>query len=514
MKQISRILAVLLLSFLAACTNDPEPAQEYQLVVTSTNPDSVLNPTMPITFDLIVRANNAPVQGAQVIVTKPNGVNDTMTTKTGADGHVIYTEAEFSGTLNQWNIYSFRAFKDGSKMSTRYVRHVRVLPQLLLTAPDTTAIIAGDIALVKLTVTDASLAPVINASVKIENAFGSVVAEPTTNQDGEVTFQVITNPQDLGAQSFKATASKINFANSSTVPFVVRTRRPPLPPPSVFYFNSLNSHAIGIRWDPVDDDDAVYKVTAYTEGGVAVHSVSTQDIEAVLEDQSISGVHYLGISVDGGEEGPKRPWATAKRLPFEVNGQQTIRLWETAAPGNVGGGAGLIVSATGLRIADVASSESSLIDVVLATTSDSQIPLKLVAPGVQGSGITKGKVTVFAPVASEFLGTLDNDYYQESFETLIPSPQDAFNTLYIAHRTTPDPQLSLIQPLLFDGSGGHYGRIEIVPQANGQLYGEDKGYLFVDLRVSYQELANTPYAGRPRSQQPNRPSKAVTIVRK
>lgn len=514
MKHLSRLLAALVILTFYACTNDSEPAQEQQLVVTSTNPDSVVNPAMPITFDLVVRANNNPIEGAQVIVTKPNGQDDTMTTKTGADGHVIYTEASFSGVLNHWNIYSFRAFKEGSKTSTRYTRHVRVLPRLMLAVVDTVEVIGGQTANITLTVTEPSSTPTLNAAVKIENAFGNVVAEPLTDQNGEVTFTVPTNPQDIGTQSFKATASKINFANSETHHFAIKIVRNPPQPPSVFYFNSLSSHSIGVKWDPVDDDKAVYHLKAYQEGSAVVFSKSTQGIEAILDDPSLSGITYVGISVNGGPEGPRRPWATAKRLPFEVNGQQTVRLWETAAPASKGG-AGLIVSPTGLRSVDISSPESSMVDVVLATFPDSpELPLMLVAPGVDGSGITKGKNTLFASLATEFLGTLDDDYYQESLEALIPKPQEAYNTLFIANRTAPNPQLSVILPLVFDHSGGHYGRIEIAPQSDGQLYGKEDDYHFIDVRISYQELAETPYAGRPRAQQPNRPRRAVKLVRK
>jgi hypothetical protein len=498
-KNLSKLAALLLLLTLAACTNDPEPERNTMLVVTSDVADSTINPTLPVTFDLLVREGGTAVQGATVIVTRPNGVSDTLLTKTNANGTLRFIDKPFSGTYNQWVTYAFRAMKEGSKTSTRYVRHLKVAPPLTVRVADTTIVPSGQNARVSLTVFRDGTIPLPFAVVRVINEPGDMVINQPTNAAGEVIFEMPTDGVFTGVRHFRAIASMEGFASSDTVHFYINVTKVTLDPEVQLYFNSLGRNKVGVQWDP-DPDIQLLTVNMYSSASddTPIHSQTvTSGNRVIIENSQLDGVKWFGVSVNGNPEKPERySWAPAILMPVETSGEQTVRLWESEAPQHYGG-AGLIITPNGLQTIPHTSGQTSLIDLVLAEYPDGgdELPVALVSPGTDLSGIIDGKRTMFAAFYWDIVGGLQEDYYQTSLEGMIPTGEDAFNTMVIAKRGAPDPSSYSVLPVILDG--GHYARIEIVPQPNGQIFGIQDSFHFIDIRVSYQPQANVPYAGRP-----------------
>lgn len=483
---MKRLFLVLFAFVFAACTNDPDPADK-DLTLDVRQADSLTTSQLPFTYLLTAQSDGKPLAEADVFVQENAAARESIG-KTRSDGTITFTETELSGAMGEWTKYTFSASKAGHKTAT-VTRHLKFEMGLAISVVDTTIAAPGDEVGISIVVTAGAVGTTdVTLHVK-DHRSGFTTPVPTTNGAGIYNYQVpFAGSADY---RFTITAVKPGFTPASR-DFVIRSVAP-VRKLAGFGMTSLNSTSIALTWDPIPDYDQDYAINVYN-GATFVRSWSGLDTRAVIDGLQPGIVYTFRALVDGVET-EYGNWATAKRLPFETNGTQTIRLWEIAAE-DATTGAGLIISPNGLRVVNTQSSESHLVDVVLGSDFiDPTIPIYLVSPGVQGSGIVVGKTTRFA---TPFLitGGLDKDFYTASVAGLF---NDNFNSVDILQNGTPE-QYSLVIPTLLEDENDvkSYARIEIVPQATGQLFGRSGQFYFVDLKVSYQTLKNTGYVGRPR----------------
>jgi hypothetical protein len=143
-----------------------------------------------------------------------------------------------------------------------------------------------------------------------------------------------------------------------------------------------------------------------------------------------------------------------------------------------------------------AAADPSPVDVILATDPTSVGLVSLISPAfTKLSKLTHGRNTQF----SDFYvygQALDSIYFQRDLSTKFDSDVNMIELDEEYH-----PSL-IFQVLTADK---HYAQIGVIPQPNGHLIGIDASkHRFVDLQVSYQTIANLPYAGRASSRMTRR----------
>lgn len=273
---------------------------------------------------------------------------------------------------------------------------------------------------------------------------------------------------------------------------------------------SLSSTSIGVRWtNPTTTDQIVATPTSGAGSPVTVNITGATG-QGVLTGLT-NGQSYDIVVKNGSETSAKVTWAPATRWPSEANPSATVRLFETAAPINVGP-SGLIIDETGMRAVSTEGNEQTRIDLVLATQDPARVArdtiVSLVSPSISSeSGIPGGRKTAFADKIFYVTGGLDNDYYTVALSTLVHPSQDlARNALDIVKMATNHEGYNKSLILVLRTQDNHYARVEVLPQPAGspragQHYGIEtitgNEYKFVDVRASYQLTTGLGYASRP-----------------
>jgi hypothetical protein len=485
---MNRLLVLLFAFFLAACTNDPEPAPK-DLDLSASQADSVYTQIVPFVYDLKVESENKPLADAEISLQIDAAAKKAIG-KTGADGSLHYSTTGFSSVIGQYVKLVFTATKPGHETST-LTKFLRFDQALTITIADTFTAEPGQALTIPISVGAGAIAtPDITVNVLDHSTNNTISLTASNGSTGFVYLVPTSGPRLL---RFTATASKTGYI-AATKDFYVRRNVIPRKLEG-FGMTSLNSTSIGLVWDPVEGYSEPYVVNVYT-GGEKIKTLSVTTTETAITGLEPNRLYSFGVEVDG-EEKSYGQWATAKRLPFEANGTQTVRLWETAAE-NTTRHSGLILSADGMSTAATTSNESSKINMVLATQFSAQAPVSLVSPGVIGSGLPFGKSTTFSEVSYYVIGGLDKDYYTGSIASLFSM---GYNELILDQRDEPRTDVALVLPVLLTDKDNdvNYARLEVLMQPNGQPFGFDNGNAFIDLRASYQTMTNVGYAGRPRS---------------
>jgi hypothetical protein len=285
---------------------------------------------------------------------------------------------------------------------------------------------------------------------------------------------------------------------------------------------ALSSTSIGVRWSGGTSADQVV-VTPVT-GGSAM-TVNSSNGQAVVTGLTLGQEYTIRVDNANGSSNTME-WAPARRWPFETNGQQTVRVYSTAAPG-ANRPSGLIIDETGIQAVSVGPSAPNRdqIDLVLATTSTNpNNPIAINSPHVQGSGIPEdiAKVTLLNQNSMFVQGGLDNHYYTGDVATLVPTGNNAKNQAPIFKYASGDAEFGKSMIIIFRTEENHFGRLEIVPQADGTLFGSDQAlnnqgemviFDYVDVRVSYQTLPNTGYVGRPQARPSSTPNPTINVIK-
>jgi hypothetical protein len=260
--------------------------------------------------------------------------------------------------------------------------------------------------------------------------------------------------------------------------------------------------SIGVRWENGTASDSVVVTAVGGTTPVIVAATAAGEFNKAVVNGLTVGTDYTISVRNANGTSSSITYSPATRWPADGS---TVRLYSTAAPASVGP-SGLIIENTGIRVVSTESAaDSNSIDVVLGWNDNAAKPVSLVSPGVEGSGVFNGMETKFI---SPFLvaGGLNEDYYTGSIVGLFTAGP-TFNAVDVETLSAADAAkaYSLIAPFRSTAGGEvHYGRIELVPQAaTGQPYGVlvvgGKQYEFVDVKVSYQSVANSGYVGRPQA---------------
>ena len=266
--------------------------------------------------------------------------------------------------------------------------------------------------------------------------------------------------------------------------------------------NARSATEVNVRWT----GGSAFDTLVATANGVETRatSIQTETVGGVTYHSGVVGSLALGTNYvftvrnDAGTSANSLTWSPATRWP---NATGSTQIWSTADP-SPNHPSGLIIDATGITPASVNGAAKDQIDVVLGFNADPNTPVSILSPGIDGSGIITTKRTFFG-TPFNVAGGLDKDYYTAPITSLISTTgANAYNAVDLTMRTDAAVKgTSLIIPFLTDD--GHYGRIELVPNAStGQIFTTEGGIESVQIRVSYQTQQNVGYVARAYSRGP------------
>jgi hypothetical protein len=230
------------------------------------------------------------------------------------------------------------------------------------------------------------------------------------------------------------------------------------------------SSGIGLTWTRTTSDTKAD--TAYLEsstGAVVAESV----VAAPTANAHFTGLHegeIYTLHVNSFEAISEQVhWALSKRYG-------PVRVYE---------GLGLDLS-TGDVTTVTGDADQS--DLVLATDASSAAFMSIVSPSLtELTGLAHGRATHISDFYT-YGQSLDSLYYLKDLSNRFDSDVTAIQLDFESH-----PSL-IFQVVTADGN---YAQVGIIPQPDGRLIGVGAdNKRFVDFRVSYQSLANLPYAGR------------------
>lgn len=245
-----------------------------------------------------------------------------------------------------------------------------------------------------------------------------------------------------------------------------------------------------------------YPTTKISAANSASNSAVTVFWTRDPSDNGADTINYMEVtsetSTDPVTSAPALTWA-----PAMVSG--TYTLYETADNTN-GHYSGLIFSDSGARTASVLSpTDAGKLDLVLIT--DNSLPglpyLSVVAPAVNGTGITGGRETYFG-IPYQVKGGMTNQKFSTSIVAEIAkSGANFFDAWDIPNGNFADSSIILVMAT----ADNHYARVEIVPQADPGHPGQTLLWKDVStpsgsrraivVNVSYQATAGWGYVGRP-----------------
>lgn len=488
--------------FCLSCGSD-STAPQPQLAITASTPDSQITTAgSEFVMTLTITSDNKPVSDASIDFHDPLHQIDRHLGPSSSTGVIVYRDTMPAGVAIGTYEYSFVAKKSGSQTSKTFLQHLLVQNALALfvTARDTQVVEIGERYMFDFITSVKGVAT--GASLIFQDPIQNLGEHVATSASGGHYEGLVPANATPGFYTFTFTASENGLASSGTVSKLVQVIPAQTHIDLQVAFSSLNQNSIAIRWKSLGAGTA-YTISAIPKGGGSVATVKTTNTFAVLQGLDPNKIYSITIGTLAGTTDAV-DWAPAYRQP-DGSGQ-AFRLYETR-DNTTGHYAGLVLSSVNPHTASVVGAEAQSIDFVLAYDPSAPSPyLSVVSPSLTSlSNIANGRSTQIANNTFLVNGGLDSDYYQSPISELFGGDAN-----YVS-LTEFNQGSSLIIPFLT--ADGHYGRLEILPQSNGQLYGLDaKSNKFVDVRVSYQAMLNTPYAGRPHARL-TRPN-AATILHK
>ncbi len=250
---------------------------------------------------------------------------------------------------------------------------------------------------------------------------------------------------------------------------------------------SKANNVIGVEWTRDANDTSADTVMVTNSSTGAVTASPTSNSATSMDLTENEGIVYsISVHSTGGASSSIQ-WMTATRT-------SGIRLWDitdlnageySALQLNDAAGSATALSFTGSNLANT-------VDFVLDTTfNDPTNP----------SGIVFESADVWDPsyratrmdsTTYWVSGGLDNFYLGTDLSTAVSSSHAVGNAYYIPSGSqTGSKVIIAITP------GGHVAKIAIDQQPDGSLFGTSGGHKFIDVDVSYQPVANEPYAARP-----------------
>jgi hypothetical protein len=258
------------------------------------------------------------------------------------------------------------------------------------------------------------------------------------------------------------------------------------PAPTGIMANSLSATSVGVEWTTSDPAIASIVATPVGSGSPITISASGSGATKATVTGLTAGTAYTFAVNTTGMPSTAITWAGAAR-------SATVRIYETNDPSSSDpSGLSLIVGSVQAFGTSTSAGHQASIDVVLSSDNTSASGITLVSAGVTGSGIPPTlsglRMTTFNDNSVLVTGGLDADYYSSDLAALFALGN---NTADIPTGTSPSEIIRVKTTDHF------YARLEIVPQADGTLYGTNAGgYKFVDVIVSEQSTALLPYAAR------------------
>jgi hypothetical protein len=252
---------------------------------------------------------------------------------------------------------------------------------------------------------------------------------------------------------------------------------------------SHDANSIDVSWTRASGDTGPDTVVA-TIGGTVANSVivASPGNTAVVGGLSEGLLYSISVHSTSGTSATPVLWMTARR-------STTIRLYETAdnTPGHFSG-----LDLANMKAVSVSGGANiGVTDFVLASwpTADVASGLSLEAADAQRSGFSSGgRASIVDGSVYYVSGGIDNLYFTGNLRSLIDTVATTeFNSFDLPIDDGHSGQSAI---LLVRTADDHFALIQIVPQANGQLYGGTPGTNYIDVVVSYQNTVDAPYASR------------------
>ena len=260
--------------------------------------------------------------------------------------------------------------------------------------------------------------------------------------------------------------------------------------PTGVMVRSVDANSIAVKWTR-DASDVGPDTVVVTGGATPI----TQYVASNASTVTVSGlttqtVYTFTIHGNGGTSTPMQ-WMTAVR----TNG---IKMYQFSSSGASGlalnnGGTAAAVSAT--------TANQDVIDFILDDNAhDSQIPtppgISFESAGFVFKGGTGWRQSGFDTTSHYVVGGLDNDWSSVNYAAAINSIHSYVGTTFDFSEES-DYATKGSRVLLAQTPEGNFAKIEFVPDPNtGKLYWGTGSNKYLTLNVSYQPMANQPYARR------------------
>ena len=249
---------------------------------------------------------------------------------------------------------------------------------------------------------------------------------------------------------------------------------------------AMSSTSIAVRWTR-DGSDVSADTVVVTGGAVAISPmvIASPGSSTTVTGLTENTLHTISVRSTSGASNSIQ-WMTARRT-------NSIRLWEVT-DNSAGHYSALQLNNASNQAAAISFSGANLkntVDFVLDTTfNDPSNPSGLVfegadvwSAGYRSDRMFNSSFTVNGGLDNFFTASdLSADTAASVVSTAFSIPSGVQTGSKIVIAKTPD---------------GHVAEIEIVQQTDGTLFGASGGHKFIDVNVSYQPMANQPYAGRP-----------------
>ena len=290
----------------------------------------------------------------------------------------------------------------------------------------------------------------------------------------------------------------IKGGGGESAPITTTTLAFVVDPPVNVMVNSRNSESVAVRWNRGATDVGPDTIVATPTGGGSRSGSPTVQVPVNPGDSAgvVTGLVYdqfYNFSVLGaGGTSAAITWSAADRLP--INGAWRIYASPRNLPGLI---SGLIAGFTGPISLTGANAQN--VDFVFAIDSQAGYPfLSICSPSVTSlTGISQGRRTSMSTTAPYVKGGLDAEWFHQN-DLTASIPAGAGSAINVVSLDTLNNGASMVFSFLT--ADNHYGRLEVVPQLNGRLWGATSfgGQLdfFIDVRVSYQSLGGFGFARR------------------
>ncbi len=251
---------------------------------------------------------------------------------------------------------------------------------------------------------------------------------------------------------------------------------------------SKNASTISIEWVRGSGDTS-FDTVIVSDGTISTYTpTSATAISYDIVGLSTGTVYSISVASAGGRSS-SISWMTANRT-------SNLTLYQFSSSQ----ASGLILSGGQASVVSASSANASTMDLYLEDaqhdpTITTASGLSLESPAFLNGGSATYRSSFMDGPSRYVVGGLDADYSATDFSTqlnsVVTGGVNSYDIPNDAVYTTKGSRILLVRT-----QDGNLAKVEIKPNASGMLYSGSGTSKYITVNVSYQPVANQPYAGR------------------